>query len=68
VDIAAQQVAQQQLMQAQQMFMQVAQAVVSLGDQFPDIKSKTDQLGAAVMQLLSDVAATLQATPQAPPM
>lgn len=64
----AQQMAMQQMQQAKQMFMQTAQMVVSLGDQFPDQKEKLTQVAAAVMQIASDAIATLQAQPVSPSM
>lgn len=66
VDQMAQMVAMQQIEQAKQQYSQVAQAVVSLGDAFPQQKEKMEQLAAAVMQLFSDTVATLQQSPISP--
>ena len=66
VDQMAQLVAQQQIEQAKQQFMQVAQGIVALGDAFPQQKEQMDQLAAAVMQLSTEAMASLQASPISP--
>ena len=66
VDQMAQLVAQQQIEQAKQQFMQVAQGIVALGDAFPQQKGQMEQLAAAVMQLSTEAMASLQSSPISP--
>lgn len=68
VDQMAQLVAQQQIEQAKNAFMQTAQAVVALSQQFPAQAEKLEQIAAAVMQVSTEAIAALQPSPVSPAM